>query len=84
MTLAVARVHPIEIGPEQRGLFPTLAGADLDDDVLLVERIPWYELGAQLRCELVGLRREIGDLLACEIAQVRVIAVDELPRLREL
>ena len=43
VALAVARVHAVEVGGEERGLVAAGAGADLDDRVAVVERIARQE-----------------------------------------
>src|SRR5688500_2035998 len=68
MTLGVARVHPVEIEREERCLFSTFAGADLDDDVLLVERIARHELGAKSCDALVDLPRRGCHVFAVDVA----------------
>src|SRR5439155_5906857 len=80
VALGVTRVHPIQIRREERGLFPALAGAYFEDDVLLVERIARHELSAQACDELLGFRGELHDFLAGEVAHVRVVAFEELLR----
>src|SRR5204862_1079932 len=74
MPLGVAEVHLVELAREERGLFSALTGADLDDDVLVVERIARDQLRAQLLGEAVDLERGGALLLAREIAQVSVVA----------
>src|SRR5436309_84414 len=83
MALGVARVHPVEIEREERRFFPTLPGADLHDDVLLIEGIARHQQAAQPREHVVDLARGARDILACDVAQVRVVGVDELPRFLE-
>ena len=46
MPFGVAGVHAVEVGGEERGFLAALAGADLDDDVLLIERVARDELRA--------------------------------------
>src|SRR6185295_9585270 len=70
---------PVEIEREERGLFPALAGADLDDDVLLVEWIARDELAAELHERLLELARRRREVLARDVAQVAVVGVDEQP-----
>ncbi len=53
VALGVARVHAEEIGREERGLVPTGAGPNFDDDVLGVVRI----LGHQQRLDAAHERR---------------------------
>src|SRR2546430_7256925 len=55
VTLRITEVHLVEIAGKKSGLFPTLTRADLNDDVLFVERIAWHELRAKTRCELPPL-----------------------------
>src|SRR5438093_4911319 len=83
MALGVARVHPVEIEREERRFFPTLAGADLDDDVLLIEGVARHQQGTQPREHSVDLARGARDVLARDVAQVHVVRVDELPRFLE-
>ena len=56
MALAEALVHPVEVGREQRGLVSAGAGADLDDGVAVVERIP----REQQLVQLLGQRGDLG------------------------
>jgi hypothetical protein len=83
MALGVARVHAVEIEREERGLFPALAGTDLDDDVLLVEWIARDELRAKLRKHLVELTGRRREVLARDVAQIGVVRVDEQPSFLE-
>src|SRR3977135_2584699 len=83
MALGVPGVHPVKIESGERGLFPSLAGADLDDDVLLIERVAGYELAAELRERFVDLAGRVGRVAARDVPQVGVVGVDELPRLIE-
>src|SRR5438094_246728 len=81
MPLGVARVHTVEVAREESRLFPTLARANLDDHVLLIEGVARDELGAKLaadRCDVVG---RLGELLTREVAQIDVVAFGELARL---
>jgi hypothetical protein len=39
VALGVLRVHPRQVGGEERGLVPTRARTDLDEDVLVVARV---------------------------------------------
>src|SRR2546422_3610191 len=80
MAFGVSQGHLVEVAGKQGRLFPTLAAADLDDHVLLVERIARHELGAESRGELPSPCGELRDLLAGEVAEVRVVAFDELLR----
>src|SRR5260221_8142073 len=81
MPLGVAEVHLVELASEQRGLFPALARADLDDDVLVVERIARDELGPQLLGQAIDLERRGALFLAREVAQVRIVALLQLARI---
>src|SRR5258705_12965970 len=83
VALGVAREHTVDIRREEGSPFPPLAGADLDDDVLLVEGIARHELTAQLRERLFELARRRGEVLARDVTQVSVVGVDELPRFLE-
>src|SRR5438034_5238401 len=83
MPLGISRVHPVEIAGKQRGLFPALARADLDDDVLLVEGIARHELCTEPGDQLLRPGRELGDFLLREVAHVRVVALGELLRVGE-
>src|SRR5207253_8393851 len=74
MALGIAEVHLVELAREQRGFFPALAGTDLDDDVLVVERIARDELGPQLLGQPIDLERGGALLFAREVAQVGVVA----------
>src|SRR6185369_605707 len=79
MPFGVARVHAVEIEREERGLFPALAGADLDDDVLLIEWIARHELAAKLHQRFLELARRGREVLARDVAQVAVVGIDEQP-----
>src|SRR4051812_45068708 len=84
MPLGIPAAHAVQTRREERGLFRALAAADLDDDVLLVDRIAWPEQRPQLRGERVDLRRRGRELLAREIAEISIVALHELLRLPEL
>src|SRR6185503_12752806 len=68
-----------EIEREERSLFAALAGTDLHDDVLLIERIARNELAAELHERLLELARRRRAVLARDVAQVAVVGVDEQP-----
>src|SRR2546425_1165538 len=83
MALGVTEVHLVEIAREQRGLFAALPGTDLDDDVLLIERIARHELRAKTRAELCHFVGRFSDLLTRQVAQIRIVAVRQVARLGE-
>ena len=43
MTLGITRVHAVEVASKERRFLAALAGADLDDDALLIQRILRHE-----------------------------------------
>src|SRR5438105_883975 len=83
MSLRITEVHLVEIAGEERGLFPTLPRADLNDDVLFVERIARHQLRAKTRRQLAHLGAKLGDLLEREVAHVAVVPFGELLRFGE-
>src|SRR5262252_2887494 len=68
----VAAVHAKEIGRKQRGLIAAGAGPHLQDGALLVGRILWQEMHAQLLLERGHARLECGELLSGHRRQLRV------------
>ena len=83
--LAVARVHAVQVGGEQRRLVAAGAGADLDDGVAVVERIARHEQRRERaprarRCRARGAL----DLGARFGGHLGVVNGNELARLREL
>ncbi len=56
----VAAVHPEEVGGEQPGFVAAGSGADFDDHIALVARIPRQEHGFQFLLERLELRGEHG------------------------
>ena len=81
LALGEARVHPEQIGGEQRRFLAAGAGANFEDDVLLVVRIARREQDAELLLELLALRDERLQLLLRERAHVGIAAGGELLRL---
>ena len=69
--LGVAGVHAVQVAGEQRGLVAAGAGADLDDDVLVVVRVALDHLQPDLLLERLQTRRRLLD----DRLQLRVIAV---------
>ncbi len=72
MLLGVAGVHAVEVGGEEGGFVAAGAGADLDDDVLLVGGVLRQQRQLQLLVELRDLGGEAVFLLAAEGAQFLV------------
>src|SRR5437016_4152130 len=77
LAFRVFRVHPGEIGGEERRLVAAGAGADLDEDVLVVVGIAWQEEPLQLLLERGLLGGEIVDLRLRELGQLAVAALGE-------
>ena len=62
LRLRIPRVHAEEIRREQRGLFASLATADLEDDILLVVGIGRQEQELDLALERGALGLQLGKL----------------------
>jgi len=77
-------VHPEELGGEQRRLVAAGAGADFEDDVLLVVRILGDQQNLELRQERLPPRDERLQLLFGELAHVRVAGGRQLFGLRDV
>ena len=73
VALGVAAVHAEELGREERGLLAARAGADLDDDVLVVVGVARQEQDAQLLDRAAPASRlGLVDLVARQVAQLGV------------
>ncbi len=77
VALGVLRVHAGEVGGEERGLVPAGARPDLDEDVLVVARVPGHQHRPQALFERPLLHAEVLELLARELAQLRVAGFAE-------
>src|SRR2546426_378280 len=77
LTLGVLRVHPGEVGGEEGRLVAARAGADLDEDVLLVVRIPRQQEPLQLFLERRLPAGELVDLRLGELGELAVAALGE-------
>src|SRR5918998_923121 len=62
LSLCVAAVHPEHFGGEERGLVAARAGADFEDDVLLVVRVARQQEDAERLFILLQPRFEFGHL----------------------
>jgi hypothetical protein len=71
--LGEARVHAEEIGGEQGRLLAARAGADLEQDVLVVVGILGHEQHLHLLLEHLLLREEVLLLLVRHVAHLRVL-----------
>src|SRR6185437_6507860 len=72
MALGEARVHAEEVAGEERALVAAGAGADLEEEVLLVVGIAWDEHALEVELQLGELRARGADLLLGEFAHRRV------------
>ena len=76
--LGEARVHAENLGGEERSLVAASAGADFEDDVLLVVGILGEEQDLQFFFESLPARLERGDFFLGHGAQVCIVAGKEL------
>ena len=83
LTLGVTAVHAIEIAGEERRLLATGAGADFDDDVLIVVGILWQQQDLELAHQLIAVGVEAGQLLFRERAHLGICALGQLLGLRD-
>ena len=72
LALREARVHAEDLGREERGLVAAGAGADLEQDVLLVVRVLGDEEEADLGVQGVAAGLERAQLLVGHLAQLGV------------
>ena len=85
LELGVARVHAVEVAREDGGLVTARAGADLDDDVLVVVGVAREHHHLELVLELGQPGLELLDLLGGELLHLRVgLGAKHLLRLVEL
>jgi len=82
--LAKARVHPEEIGGEQRGFIPSGSGADFYDGIAIVERIVGGQQLRELRLEPVDLGSEAIDVGAGELGELGVFVGEDFLGLTQL
>jgi hypothetical protein len=71
--LGEARVHAEQIGREQGGFLAPRAGADLEDDVLVVVGILGHQQLFERLLQPLLLAAELGLLLARQIAHLRIL-----------
>ena len=82
--LGEARVHAEQIGGEQRRLLAAGAGADLEDGVLVVARVPGHEQPPDLAVLRRVLLLEARHLAAGELRELGVALGEHLARARQL
>src|SRR5438093_50132 len=75
LTLGVLRVHADQLRREERGLVAPGAGADLEEDILLVIRITREQEALEL---LLERRLAAGELVDLRLRQLRQLAVAAL------
>lgn len=82
--LAETRVHPLEIGSEQRRLVPAGAGSDFDDGVSVVDRVVRNQGRFDRGFELDDSFLERDRLGSCLGGELWIVDGKELAHLREL
>ena len=82
--LAKPRVHPKEIGGEQRGFISSGSGADFYDGIPIVERIAGGQQLRELRLEPVDLGPEAIDVGARELGELGVFVGEDFLGLTQL
>jgi hypothetical protein len=77
LTFGVARVHPEQVAGKQRGLVAAGAGANLEEDVLLVVGVLRNEQDLQLPQQHLAPGGERLQFLFGELAHLRVAALGQ-------
>ena len=72
MALGVLRVHPRQVGGEERGLVPTRARTDLDEDVLVVARVAGDQHRPQTLFEVPLAPAQLLELESRQLDEIRI------------